>query len=218
MRASSDGWGLRGSIQNVDLRVLGELFKHMFGGELQEFTSHTIEFSSLELSIGTDGLTLAGAVTIDHYTSAEATVTISQTGLSIQGSVGNVGLAGLELERASLNVSIGKVNPGGQKSIKTVIEGKVSFAGMVFDAGLYWKKVTGQPAQWTVYGEYAEDLMLSTLAGGSALKGTFLDLSVKHVAFLASNTDASEGLFVESFRYPIKKGRVPPQKLNDDRF
>lgn len=70
--------------------------------------------------------------------------------------------------------------------------------------------MTDKPALWTVYGELATNLMLCSWTGAGMLWGAFLDLSVKYVAFVASNMNSGQDSIEEKFSYPVKRGRVPP--------
>jgi len=65
--------------------------------------------------------------------------------------------------------------------------------------------VEGGQVIWTVYGELDADLRLESLA--PKVKGTFLDLSLRKVAFIASNVDSPAGAEeFNVFNYPVRRG------------
>lgn len=157
------------------------------------------------LRVATSGLSFSGGITIDGYFSAKATLKIHRDGISITGSVSDIKLGELTVEKAELDVFVGRLDPNTtSRETGFEISGKVHFRDMDISVALYTAFEESQPVMWTLYGEISADLQLNRLA--PEVKGTFLDLRLRQVALIASNQDSPVGDF-NVFKYPIRRGK-----------
>lgn len=180
-----------------------KLYNYMTGRELEDF-NHNVVFKNLAFRIDADGVSFSGEVTIDGHSSAQAKVDINRDGIEISGGMQNITIGQVTIEAAQLEVFIGRTNPGTtSRQSGFAITGSVNFHNIEISVALYTVFEEGQPPAWTVYGELDLDLQLSHLA--PSVKGTFLDLSLRQVAFIASNQDSPSGNF-NVFNYPVRKG------------
>lgn len=186
--------------------MIEEIYEDVFGTGLSAVNgAHDFIFESMRLSISKDGLLLDGKVTVNGYTSASATVSLTTVGVEIKGAVENVTLEGVTIEDASLDVFIGTVAASTTgRPFRVAISGTVKWGSFEIMAGLYIDKISGKDAQWTVYGEFDGDLQLSHLA--PEIKGTWLDIDIQQVAFVASNEEETTEQVPNKFKYPVKKG------------
>jgi len=142
---------------------------------------------------------------IDGHRAVKAVVAIHRDGISITGSLEDITLGAVTITRAQLDVFIGRTNPGTTSRVGGFsITGNVHFHGIDVSVSVQ-TLVEGGQVSWTVYGELDADLRLENLA--PKVKGTFLDLSLTKVAFIASNVDSLEGVEeFNVFNYPIRRG------------
>ncbi|CAK7232399.1 hypothetical protein SBRCBS47491_008256, partial [Sporothrix bragantina] len=73
---SKTEYSLDAYIGDLSLKELGKLFKRVTDYELEAF-DHDVVFDSISLCISSDGLVLSGAVTVDGYSTACATIAIA---------------------------------------------------------------------------------------------------------------------------------------------
>lgn len=176
----------------------------MTGRELEQF-KHDVQLKNLILRVATSGLSFSGQITIDGHSSLKATLKIHRDGISITGSLGDIKLREVTVEKAELDVFIGRIEPNTtSRETGFEISGKVHFRDMVISVALYTTFEENQPIMWTVYGEIDADFRLNRLE--PKVKGTFLDLSLRQVAFIVSNQDSPTGDF-NVFKYPIRRGK-----------
>ena len=179
------------------------MFAKVFGGSLPSFDIH---MDTLTLTIDPTGISLTGQVTINDYTAAAATFEISESGINISGSVGDVTIDNLTIKNAWLEVFIAPTIPSKtQIPVHFGINGVVDFGGLEIFSTLYISMSPGEALRWTAYGEY--DIATSSASLAPSLKGTFLDLPMKQIALIAGNTDHPAEGFTNKYNYPIIKGK-----------
>ncbi|KAI9804315.1 MAG: hypothetical protein M1833_007122 [Piccolia ochrophora] len=206
---SKDDWGFSCELKNFDLYSLHDLYEDLFSSPLH-LSDHEVVFDDLVLIAGSSGFTLSGRVTIEGHSSAQATIAISRLGVHITGAVSDIELAGdVVLKQASLDVFIGRTDDtalsGPGTSFRFAIAGIVSVASNDILASLYIDKEPSGNVIWTVVGGFTGAFAISHIA--PALKGTFLDLSLRQATFIASNVDgqAAAGVLIPA-GYTVVKG------------
>ncbi|KAG0131970.1 hypothetical protein HOY82DRAFT_669707 [Tuber indicum] len=201
---SPDSFYIQASVPTCTLDDLHTLYTSITGRKLAEF-SHTATFKDLLFRIDVSGLTLSGDVTIDEHRAVKAVVAIHRDGIAITGSLKDIALGDIAITKAQLDVFIGRTNPGtSSRESGFSITGTVHFHGMDISVSVHTLFEGGQ-ASWVVYGELDADLRLDRLA--PKVKGSFLDLSLRKVAFIASNVDSPAGVEeFNVFNYPVRRG------------
>jgi hypothetical protein len=204
-------WALSAEVTDLSLDSFLDLFAGVLGGDLDDF-AQDIEFSDVTLNISPDGISLEGVLSVDGYTSLDATVAVDESGLDINGAIDNVTIGDVTLQQASINffaghngtISLAK----GKRPTAFAIMGTVDFGPAIqISASLYLETTDDGTTKWTIYGEYDKALSTGTLS--QSLQATNLDLPMTNVAFLAGNADTAVAGFVNQFNYPIIKGRWP---------
>ncbi|RPA89757.1 hypothetical protein L873DRAFT_1849165 [Choiromyces venosus 120613-1] len=205
---SPETFYIQASIPTCTLDDLHALYASITGRTLAEFT-HKATFKDLLFRIDASGLTLSGEVTIDEHRAVKAVVAIYRDGIAITGSLKDITLGAVTITKVELDVFIGRTNPGTtSRASGFSITGNVRFHTMDISVSLH-TLVEGGQVSWTVYGELDADLELSHLA--PKVKGTFLDLSLRRVAFIASNVDSPAGVEeFNVFNYPVRRGLFYP--------
>ncbi|KAM0518165.1 hypothetical protein ACHAPE_004572 [Trichoderma viride] len=202
--AISGEYSIAAYVGNLTLQEVGKIFNQITGHDLDVF-DQDIVFNSLSLVISNAGVSLAGAITINGHSTAYGSIAIMQDGLQISGGIGNVEFESIQIKRASFDVFVSSSsnNSSSARTTKFGIAGEVSFSGIDLSVGLFTEKATGSELQWTIYGEVAGDLSIGSL--DPDLKGSFLDVSLKGLALIASNKENPDGAY-NKFRYPVRKG------------
>ncbi|CUS15348.1 unnamed protein product [Tuber aestivum] len=201
---SPETFYIQASVPTCTFDDLHALYTSITGRTLAEF-SHTAIFKDLLFRIDASGLTLSGDVTIDEHRAVKAVVTIHRDGITITGSLKDITFGAVTITKAELDVFIGRTNPGTtSRESGFSITGNVHFHDMDISVSVHTLFEGGQ-VNWTVYGELEADLELSRLA--PKVEGTFLDLSLRKVAFIASNVDSPAGVEeFNVFNYPVRRG------------
>ena len=208
-----EAWGFVASLGDYQWSSVILLYKNLFDQDIEDFDHHEdISVSNLTLSFSSVGreFTISGAFKIHDYSSVEAKIVLSQTGISVTATLDNVKFDDVEVEEASLDLFIGKAGSstkqGAGTAVRLSINGKVKFlddlevtAGVFFD-----KEPTSKELQWAIYGMLEEGHSIGSLS--SSVKGGELDMPLSNVAFIASNTDVTPASFPNSFGYPVAKG------------
>lgn len=190
-------------VPNCSIDDIRQFYSDLTGRELDPF-QHNVQFKDLILRIDTSSLSFSGELTIDGHRSIKATLRIHRDGISITGSVLDIHLGEIVVEQAELDIFIGRPDPNTtSRGSGFEINGKVKFRDMDISVSLYTTFEENQPVMWTVYGELDAGLQLSALA--PEVRGTFLDLSLRKVALIASNQDSPSGDF-NICNYPIRRG------------
>lgn len=199
-----DEYSIAAYLGNLNLQEVGKIFNQITGHDLDVF-DHDVVFNSLSLVISNSGVSLAGAITINGHSTAYGSIAIMQDGLQITGVIGDVEFESIQIKRASFDVFVSSSsnNSSSARTTKFGISGEVSFSGVDLSVGLFTEKATGSELQWTIYGEVAGDLSIGNL--DPDLKGSFLDVSLKGLALIASNKEDPDGPY-NKFRYPVRKG------------
>lgn len=200
---SKRSYGLEAYIGNLTFQELGEIFTEITGATLDVF-DHDVTLNSIYLRIASDGLTLAGSITVNGYSTAEGSISISKDGLSISGGIGHVEFDHFTINRAALDVFIGSTcGKTCTRSTRFSIAGDLSFEGIDLKVGLYTSKDGDGELKWTIFGAAQGELRTTALC--SDLAGTFLDISLQGLAFIASNDENPSGDF-NATGYPLTKG------------
>ncbi|KAF3924770.1 hypothetical protein ABW21_db0200091 [Orbilia brochopaga] len=199
---SKNNCEVEGLIRDFDLALLTEFYEDVFGHELCDIgAEHQIVFDFLHLRVTNGLISFSGAVTLNGYTSVNASITLSTVGIEITGGVDDIDFGFVTIKNLHLDVFIGRIDSKGTP-YRASISGTVDIEGIVVTVGLYVDGYGSTP-QWIVYGEI-EDLKLSDLA--SVLRGTFLDLQLTKVALIASNREGQQVQLPNKFSYPVVKG------------
>lgn len=199
-----DEYSIAAYVGNLTLQEVGKIFNQITGHDLDVF-DHDIVFNSLSLVISNSGVSLAGAITINGHSTAYGSIAIMQDGLHVSGGIGDVEFESIHIKRASFDVFISSSsnNSSCARTTKFGIAGEVSFSGIDLSVGLFTEQATGSELQWTIYGEVAGEMSIGIL--NPDLKGSFLDVSLKGLALVASNKENPDGAY-NKFRYPVRKG------------
>ncbi|KAL8872337.1 MAG: hypothetical protein Q9174_002021 [Haloplaca sp. 1 TL-2023] len=216
-------WGFVCTLQDFDFASLRDLYEDLFGSPLH-ISDHELVVDELVLMAGSDGLTVSGKVTIEGYSSAQATIRLSSLGVSIRGRVEDIHLAkDVVLREASLDIFIGPRRDttisGPGTSFKFAINGQVSIMKNTISASLFIAKAPDGSLLWTVYGAFQGALSLSKIA--PPLENTFLDLVLNEVCLIVSNVDGASaaGNLIPAY-FPAIKGvqiaaRLSPLSILD---
>ncbi|MCJ1396724.1 hypothetical protein MMC18_009616 [Xylographa bjoerkii] len=200
---SKEEYAIEAFVGDLTLQDVGELFTQITGASLNVF-DHDVVFNSIYLKISNKGLILSGAITVNGYSTAAGTISISPDGVYISGGIGHVDFNHFKLNEAKLDVFIGSTcGKTCTRTTKFSIVGDLSFAGIDLKVGIFTSKGADGKLNWTVYGAAAGDIKTSTLC--KDLEGTFLDISLRGLAFIASNEDEPSKDY-NVCNYPITKG------------
>ncbi|KAK6345782.1 hypothetical protein TWF718_007688 [Orbilia javanica] len=200
---SKSNYRLEAFVGNLTLHDVGQLFTQVTGATLDVF-DHDVTFNSIYVSISSDGLVLSGAITVNGYSTAQGTIAISRDGLQISGGIGHVEFEHFIINDAMLDVFVGSTcGKACTRATKFSIVGDLTFSDINLKVGLFTSKAPGSELKWTIFGQAAGDLKTSKLC--SDLQGTFLDVSLNNLAFIASNDESPAGDF-NHLNYPLTKG------------
>jgi hypothetical protein len=200
---SPDFYSIAAYIGDLTLQDVGELFHELIGLELDVF-SHDVVFRSMTLCISSQGFELSGEVTINGHTSASGGLRFSSDGIAVYGGIGDVDFEHITIKQASLDVFIAsKLDTQCAQGSKVDIFGHVSIQGVDIKAALHTEKTQDGDFRWTIYGEVEGDVTTSKIVPD--LKDTFLDVSLNHLALIASNHEAPSGSY-KGINYPVAKG------------
>ncbi|KAI4193575.1 MAG: hypothetical protein LQ350_008251 [Teloschistes chrysophthalmus] len=220
---TKQNWGFVCQLEDFDFASLRDMYEDLFGSQLH-ISDHDVVLDNLVLKAGSDGILVSGAVTIEGYTSAEATISISSLGLSIRGQVEDIPLAkDVILREASFDIFIGPKRDtaisGPGTSFRFAINGQVSVGKKAISASLFIAKTPDGRLIWTVYGAFQGAVSLSKIA--PPLENTFLDLVLTEACFIASNVDgvSAAGTAIPAY-FPVVKGvqvaaRLSPLSILD---
>ncbi|KAK7423709.1 hypothetical protein QQX98_000899 [Neonectria punicea] len=203
---SKDHYSLSVFIGDLTLRDVGQIFKELLKFDLDVF-DHDVNFEAMSLIISSDGLFLAGAVSINGHTSAHGSLQLSKDGINISGGVGDIKFDDWDLliREASFDVFIAsKMKGDSARAAAFRILGDVSYHGVDAKVTLFTEKDATLGWVWTVYGEVSGDLRTSRLV--PALKGNeVLDMSLNRLAIIASSRDAPMGT-IPGVPYSVLRG------------
>jgi hypothetical protein len=192
------------NVPHCTLDDIRQLYSSMTGRELEPF-NHAVSLDNIILHIDKTGLNFSGAVTIDTHHSVKASISIKRDGIAITGSMVDIKLGEITIEKAELDVFIGRtVKNATSRETGFSIEGQVAFHNLEINVTLETAFPKEEGIHWTVYGEIeGTDMKLNHLA--PEVKDTWLDLQLRQVAFIVSNMDSPE-CEENVFNYPIQKG------------
>ncbi|KAK6497748.1 hypothetical protein TWF481_012150 [Arthrobotrys musiformis] len=213
-------------LKGLTLADLIRAVENLFEVDLEE-PDFDLEFRDLQFQLSSlTGIVLAGTVVIDGYTSTSARIAISKAGISIFGAITNVHIGEVTLTQAAINITI-PLSASKSASPNAVvrplpasfsISGNVKFGDLEISAGLFFSKSTpsSTPAPgaantsdkaWIIYGEFKDKNGLKASKLMPALEGSFLNFSLRNIAFMASsgNAIAPPG-FLNSYNYAVTKG------------
>ncbi|KAF3184272.1 hypothetical protein TWF751_000251 [Orbilia oligospora] len=211
---------LRGLTLNDLIHAVEKLFKV----DLEE-PDFEVVFEDLQFELSSvTGIVLAGTVVVDGYTSTTARIAIGKAGISIFGAINNVKIGEVTLTQAAINITI-PLSASKSASPNAVarplpasfsISGTVTFSDLEISAGLFFSKSaagstpgaanTSEKA-WIVYGEFKDKNGLKASKLMPALEGSFLNFSLRNIAFMASSANAiAPPGFLNSYNYAVTKG------------
>ncbi|KAJ5738163.1 hypothetical protein N7493_001318 [Penicillium malachiteum] len=198
---SIDNVELCGRLQACSLEILQQLCEDVFQTTIQTQTTHDIYFSDMSLLISTkNGLTIAGAVTVDGHMSSVALIHLGPKGVTITGAINNLDIPGVpNIHSASLNISIA------QSHFKVELTGMITVQEQHHFAVSIFLARSAQGLEYTVHGGYNGSFYLRNVA--EKLSGTFLDVELTQLAICASNMDSPE-VNIPDLPYTIKKGET----------
>ncbi|KAF5630147.1 uncharacterized protein FTJAE_8298 [Fusarium tjaetaba] len=200
---SKDYYSLEAYIGDLTLHDVGEIFHELIGIEMDKF-SHDVTLQSMLLCISSKGFALRGEVTINGHTSTNGCLEFSRDGIVLQGSIGDIEFEHVLIKSACLDVFISsKLDTQCARASKVDIYGQVNMHSVELKATLHTEKTPEGDFRWTIYGEVEGDVTTSKIVPD--LKGTFLDISLKHLALIASNHEAPLGSY-KGINYPVDKG------------
>ena len=208
---ASDDWDFHATIGDFTLRNLENAFSRLFKANLSKL-NHDVVFKGLSLDVDSKekSLVLKGGVTVDTYTTADATLSIGPTGVHVEGHLNKVQFDQATLNSAMLYIVITKAGlvdpspsiPGNSASF--TITGEMQYRSIVIDAEVSFVK-EGSALTWVVYAKASATTVL-TLSKFIDNLPSDLDFGLGNLVIMASNTNNS-GLFpVHSFDYQVKKG------------
>jgi hypothetical protein len=182
------------------------LYTSTTGRELASF-NHQIEFHSLVFRVDQTGLAFSGGVTIDGHHSVSASISIKRDGILITGSLSSIplGSTGLSVENAAMNIFLGRTS-GNETSRSSgfSITGHLTFKNLSLNVAVHTLLQQGKVTT-VAYGELeGHDLGLSLLE--PRVKGTWLDLELKKMAFIYSDIDSPTSGDYNVFSYLIHRG------------
>ena len=209
-----DVWGFTAELESFDWSTLCLLYERLFDGTLEDFDHReNIEVTNLCLGFSSVGkeFTVSGSLKVHDIGPVDATMVLSQTGISVTAKAGIVKIEDVTLRETSLTLFIGRGDATGSKNMGTSsqlrLNAKVDILGK-FEAAVavsFDKEPTSKRLLWVVYGELEQGHTVGSLA--PELKGNeHLDFPLKDLAFIASNADGAIRSFPNPHGYPIAKG------------
>lgn len=228
--APGGNYSLSATVNNFGCQGVLDVFKHLTGNSL-ELPQVDIDIGSATLFIASGaGLTITlSDLTVSSFSAPDATVHISDSGVTVQGSLSNdsgISLGEVSLTKAFIRVTFSKSVSG--KTTDVIFGGEIQFQGITIDAfvHLYPSADKGR-IEWTVFGSMSAsgDLSLSSLVPdlkvcsihlysctrSDCAQGSFLDgIVLRNAAFIvASRDDPSLGAILPK-PYPVHQGQLLP--------
>lgn len=187
--------GIIASAENFTMTNLAEIFKEIAPGKLiipdfdVQFNHTSIAFATADCKVGSvsliKGLTLSTDLTAHEHT-ISALAEITPAGVSFSGSIGNLEVGPVAVQKAGLDFQIYKNSTN--KSTLFKIYGQAKIQNVEVDTGLYFEK---QTSSWVtvLYASIAADEMsMSTFF--PEVKGSMADqLSLSKVGFVFASAD-----------------------------
>ncbi|KAG9119488.1 hypothetical protein FRC07_005468 [Ceratobasidium sp. 392] len=212
---SSNDYTVSAYVQDLGCEGVADLYRHHTGEELAIPTHVDITIGSASIEISkTEGLTIkVDKLEFDHYSSVDALLKLSSSGVQIQASVKDIvlpGNLGVTLVSAYMRASFEK--EGSSRSSDVSLGGKVKLAGVqvpAISAGVHlYKTSSSEHLDWTVYGTFV-DLGNTTTLGDlfPEVRKTFLEnFALEDLMFIAASKDDPSISDLNPQKYPIKKG------------
>ncbi|KAK6346045.1 hypothetical protein TWF730_010378 [Orbilia blumenaviensis] len=213
-------------LKNFTLDDLIYAVEKLFNVDLEE-PDFDVVFQDLQFELSSlTGIVLAGTVVVDGYTSTTARIAIGKAGISIFGAINNVHIGEVTITQAAINITI-PLSASKSASPNAVarplpasfsISGNVTFGDLDISAGLFFSKSAagstpgvGAPGAsqkaWVVYGELKDKNGLKASKLMPALEGSFLNFSLRNIAFMASSGNAiTPPGFLNTYNYAVTKG------------
>ena len=207
LTVSLDETFLETVVQGFTMVDIFNLYTQIMGQELEPFT-HDVYIDTLRIRISTAGLILEGSIEIDGHVSAMGRIAISADGLEISGAVGDITLESLGdmiIKKAGFDVFIGRRQKTAlARNTQFALIGEIKVKALEFKVMLLLEQTADAETRWTVYGEISGDLKLASLV--PIADDSFLNLTLKRLAIVATNYDGNTGGTYNPYGYPIKKG------------
>ncbi|QRV90278.1 hypothetical protein RhiJN_18296 [Ceratobasidium sp. AG-Ba] len=213
---STNDYSVSAYVQDLGCEGVADLYRHHTGEELliPTHVDITVGSASIEISKANGLIIKVEKLEFDHYSSVDALLKLSSTGVQIQASLKDFELhpgdLAVTLTSAYMRVSFEKEGSG--RSSDVSIGGQVKLAGIsvpAISAGVHlYKTSSSEHLEWTVYGTFT-DLGNKTTLGKlfPQVKGTFLeDFALEDLMFIAASKDDPSISDLNPQKYPIKKG------------
>lgn len=179
------------------------LYTSSSGRELEQF-HHSVDIRELLLRIDGTGVRFSRVLAFDGHLSFNASIGVKRDGIAITGALCDLLLGHIKMEKAQLEAFVGRANKNeNSRETELRITGSVAFRGLEFDVAVTTSFSGAEEAAWTVYADVEMDMNLNRLAPESG--GSWLDVELKQVAFIASSTDGA-AIPDNHFGYPVRKG------------
>ncbi|RVD85034.1 uncharacterized protein DFL_003366 [Arthrobotrys flagrans] len=165
-----------------------------------------------------------GTVVVDGYTSTTAIIANGKAGISIFGTISDVKIGEVTLTQVAINITIPLSALKSDSPNAVVrplpasfsISGNVTFGDLEISAGLFFSESasastpgaanTSEKA-WIVYGEFKDNNGLKASKLMPELERSFLNFSLRNIAFMASSNDAiAPPGFPNTYNYAVTKG------------
>ncbi|KZT52898.1 hypothetical protein CALCODRAFT_458663 [Calocera cornea HHB12733] len=189
--AAGGGFAISATVSDFTLNNVFDLADRFTGAQIK-LPSAQVTIGSATIAVASgSGLTVAlQNVQFGEYMAADATLTLSKTGISLRGDITShdvLTFGEVEVKKAFIQIDFQSVN--GAKETDVLLGGEVTIESLTIDAAIHvYEDATGP--QWTIYAALTtagNSLALSKLV--SELHGTFLDLSLTQVSFCAASKD-----------------------------
>ncbi|RPD59113.1 hypothetical protein L226DRAFT_510190 [Lentinus tigrinus ALCF2SS1-7] len=205
--AAGAAFSLSAVFTDFDLTSVFDIFESL--------TSTSLAMPDVDVKIGSASITVASGtgltidlqdVEVEGHTAADATLIISAAGVTIRGDVTSsdaITFGEVELKSAFVEVTLQK----GAEGSSVALGGEIEFEGLVLDAIVHLYKGTDNKTQWTAYASLTapgDTLSFSKLV--PALEGSFLDLALSQVVFVAASQDDPFVPSVVSTSYAFRQG------------
>ena len=191
--ASGGAFELTATLQKFDVNSISHLFDFI--------SRNTISIPEVDIKVGSATISISSgkALSIDlqnveiaGHTAVNASLAINPTGVLLRGDLDSnaITFGDVELKKAFLQVRFETSDSG--KKTDLIIGGEVAFSGLTFDAAVHLYPAAGDSKgiEWTILAALtAGDNSLALSRVVSEVKGTFLDLSLRQVVFVAASRD-----------------------------
>ncbi|KAL3422069.1 hypothetical protein PVAG01_06225 [Phlyctema vagabunda] len=208
-------WMFEADVSNLKWADILALYEETFKVKIH-LPQYNIQVSELSLRVGSENHEMAfhGKVKIEEYSSVEATIIISDGGISIKGAISELpSFYMLKFETAYAELYIPSQKQSGNMTDQTEttrfsITGTVKIYRLEISATVYFSKVKGEEnPHWIVYAEEKGSLLLSDVI--PKVKNSSVDFQLNSIAFAACSDDHRGHQISNSMynnKYNVRKG------------